>query len=456
MREQGARGKNSAEHFAEFAAGLRFSDLPMHVQEASKLILLDTLGVGIAASSVGVGCSEALEYVRTCFGCGGSVIWGSCERTSMIGAAFANGALAHALNFDALGVGYVGLIAPAVIAAADSVATVTGPELLSALVVGGELSARVHRVTEKGAHGTVLDGQLQSYFGCAVGAAKVMRMSAAAIYDTLGLALMQSAGSVQVVLEGDPPAKAIYGAFPNQGGLQAALLARSGMNAGCNAFDGNGGLFPHHYGQRDSSEMLIGLGTKYLIEAMTIKPWPTSAALFPLIEAAIVLANKHDFVAREIETVRIVAPRSLRMWFEPEALRRAPPNAAAAANSMFFTVAKALSKRSLTLDDFTSSGLADPEAAGLAQKIEVQPAFNPEQGMSITVITQAGIRSSQAAVSESSTFRATSRVEIENKFRNCIQYAANPTLRDRGDALIATITNLDEVRDCNDLTRLLA
>jgi 2-methylcitrate dehydratase PrpD len=443
---------SSAERFAEFAAGFTFTDLPPHLRELTKLLLLDTVGVAIAASSIGVGCREALSYARTCFGSGESALWGSRERTSPMGAAFGNGALAHALNYDALGVGYVGLIAPAIIAAADTVPGITGPEVLAGLAIGAELSARIHAAA-RSTRGMVLDGQLQSYFGCAIGAAKVMRLPPAGMHDTLGLALMQAAGSVQIVIEGDPPAKAIYGAFPNQGGLQAALLARSGVNAGCDAFDGHAGLFRLHYSQIDKTDPLKGLGREYLIEGARLKPWPVSAALFPLIEAAIALVVEHHISADEIDAVHINIQPALRMWIEPEPLRRAPPNAAAAANSLFFAVAKVLSNGNLTLDDFTDSGLRDPAAAELARKIETS--CQAPQASSITVTTRSGARQRQTP-SEGSPSEAMSQAQVESKFRKCMQYAIDSRLHERADALLATILNFDAADDYRELTRVLA
>jgi 2-methylcitrate dehydratase PrpD len=447
--------KNSAEQFIDYAAGFAFADLSPDLQELSKLILLDTIGVGVAASTIGVGCNEAVAYARAWLGRGGSAIWGYGEPSSPLGAAFANGALAHALNFDGLGAGYVGLVTPAVLAAADCVEDVSGAELLAGHAIGAELATRIHRAVAHAEHGLVLDGQLQSYFGCAIGAAKVMRLTPAAMHHALGLALMQAAGSVQIVLDGDPPAKAIYGAFPNQGGLQASLLACQGLGAACDAFDGNAGLFRLHYAQADSSTFLSGLGTEFLFAKARLKPWPTSAALFPLIEAAIKLAHEHRIVASEIESVRISAHPGLRMWFEPEAVRRHPPNAAAAANSAFFTVAKALVKGRLTLEDFTISGLADSTATALAHMIELHPAGASAEGTSLTVAMRSGARWQQPFVVGGGGLPTAPRIEIENKFRQCMLYAADRRLQDRTEQLLSLILRLETVSDCRELRQLL-
>ncbi len=402
-----------------------------------------------------MGCNEALAHARASLGRGDSVIWGTFGRSSPLGAAFANGALAHALNFDALGAGYVGLVAPAVLAAADCVGHVSGAELLASVAIGAELAARIHHATAHASHGLVLDGQLQSYFACAAGAAKVMRLAPAEMQSALGLALMQAAGSMQIVFDGDPPAKAIYGAFPNQGGLQASLLAHAGLGAACDAFDGDAGLFRLYYRGADTNSFLSGLGSKFALAGARLKPWPASAALFPLIEAAITLVREHRIAADEVASVRITAHSGLRMWFEPEAVRRSPPNGAAAANSAFFTVAKSLAHGALTLEDFTVSGLADAAAAELARIVEFELAEDSTEP-ALTVATRSGAEwRTPVGAAGGGTSSVMSRIGVASKFRQCLRYAADRGLHDRAEQLITLLLDFETVSDCRELTRLL-
>src|SRR5204862_8147472 len=106
-----------------------------------------------------------------------------------------------------------------------------------------------------------LAGQLLSYFGAAAGAGRVLGLDPTQMRSALGLALMQIAGSRQVVLSGDPPAKAIYGAFPNQAGVLAALLSKQGLGADCDIIGEPAGLYPMIYGgECDLNTLTEGLG----------------------------------------------------------------------------------------------------------------------------------------------------------------------------------------------------
>src|SRR5205823_2338167 len=155
--------------------------------------------------------------------------------------------------------------------------------------------------------------------------------------------------------------KAFYGAFPNQCGLQSALLAREGLLASCNAFSGKAGLFPLFYGLPKADDMLLsGLGQDYRMRRARFKRWPTSAAFAELMVAALSVRSKERLDPDEISHVEIRTNPTMRSWFEPQAIRRAPANAAAAGNSAPFAIAAVLTNGTFTLADLAPVGLAQP------------------------------------------------------------------------------------------------
>ena len=119
----------SSEAYSQYASAIQFSDLPSDISEVCKLILLDTLGAAIAASGVIDSSTLLTSYAKNAFGPGESPFWGCGAFANPMGASFANGALAHALNYDVLGAGYAGLIPPVVLAAADCNEKTSGQEV---------------------------------------------------------------------------------------------------------------------------------------------------------------------------------------------------------------------------------------------------------------------------------------------------------------------------------------
>lgn len=93
---------NIAGQLARFASETKFSDLPDEVVAESKRILLDSLGCAIAAGGDRKG-RIGIEYGRILGGDQSvATIFGSTHRSSTFGAAFANGELINALDFDAI------------------------------------------------------------------------------------------------------------------------------------------------------------------------------------------------------------------------------------------------------------------------------------------------------------------------------------------------------------------
>ena len=100
----------------------------------------------IAASSLGEGCAAFVEIARAS-GTGPSTVLGHGFRTSPAMAAMANGAMAHALDFedthDATLVHPHAAAVPAALALAESLGGVRGPDLITAVATGADLACRL-------------------------------------------------------------------------------------------------------------------------------------------------------------------------------------------------------------------------------------------------------------------------------------------------------------------------
>ncbi len=438
---------------AAFTASLRYDDLPAPVVAVVKRLVLDTLGVSLAATTLGPGCREAVSVMRHLSGAPESTILCHAPKIAAPNAAFANGALAHALNFDPIGtdVGHVGVVCLAApLAAAEAAGGVSGRTFLAACAAASEVTARTTAAVarlRRPPSGKVLAGQLFGYFGAAAGAGRALGLEPAEMRDALGLALMQAAGSIQVVLDGDPPAKAIYGAFPNQAGVLAALLSQAGLGADCDAVAGPAGLFGmFHGGAFDADALTGGLGTEFLLMETQFKPWPTSLHVHPFIEAGAEIAVE-ELRTSEIESVEVAGHSHLRAWCEPLDKRRRPENAAAAGNSIPFCTAKALVRGNVTLTDLTDRGLRDAAAIAVAERTVFRPDDRITGGV-VTVKTGDG-RSLEASVESALGARAqpVSDGQLAAKFHDCCRHAVAPLSPARVQELIDLVSNLERLDD---------
>jgi 2-methylcitrate dehydratase PrpD len=438
---------------ARFAASLTYGELPPQVVTLAKALTLDTLGTALAATTLGEGCLESIEVMSALGGKPESSIIGTSAKVCAPNAAFANGALAHALNYDAVATdtGHTGVVCfTAPLAIAEARAPISGRRFLTAVAVAAEVTARVSRAVmhdgERHANERLLSGQYFGYFGAAAGAGHLLGLTAEGMHSAFGLAVMQVAGSRQVIVAGDAPAKAIYGAFPNHAGVLAALLAEAGLGAEIDALDGKAGFFGMAAdGRFDADAVTSDLGTRFHFVNTQFKPWATSGVVTPFIEAAIELATRHDLHAADIASVEIVGSHHMRQWCEPLAERRRPANGAAAANSTLFATAKALAHRDVVLADFAPDGLRDPIALALTEHTTYRFDDAVEGGVVIVQTTDG--RRLEAGVDKplGHPARPMSGERLRAKFRDCCSYSA--VAPGDVDKLIAFIEQLEAADD---------
>jgi 2-methylcitrate dehydratase PrpD len=455
-----ALDKSPTRTLAEFAARLDYDDLPSPVASTVKRIILDCVGTALAATTLGEGCHETVSVVCGLGGRPESTILGVGSKVSAPNAAFANGALVHALNYDPIGseIGHVGVVCLAApLALAEAVGGISGREFIAAAAVACEISARITAAisrTGRRPSERFLSGQLLSYFGAAAGAGRILRFDADKMESALGLALMQMSGSRQIVLSGDPPAKAIYGAFPNQAAVMAALLSNAGLGASCDVFGQPAGLYASMYGGYYDVDALVGgIGTTFLSTGVEFKPWPTSNQVHPFVEAAIELAHS-GVRASDIVNVEILAHSGFKPWFEPLEKRRRPDNAAVAANSIPFCVASALVLGDLSLDAFTPQGLNDAVSLALAERLSYH--LNDEiKGAVVTIKTKDG-RSIDARVEVPLGHRSRPVTDerLFEKFRDCCSRSITPLAAEQIEMLIAMIIDLERLDDIAKLPAL--
>src|SRR5437762_9854137 len=134
---------NSTEILAAYAANITYESLPSEAVIALKRVVLDTLGTAVAATTLGAGCRELVGVIRSMAGTAESTIVCFGDQVPTAHAAFVNGGLAHALNYDAVGAGHPGVLVPAPLAVAEKVGKVSGKEFLAALAAGMEVTARI-------------------------------------------------------------------------------------------------------------------------------------------------------------------------------------------------------------------------------------------------------------------------------------------------------------------------
>ena len=180
---------------------------------------------------------------------GPSRLFGIGQRVGVTTAAFANGALSQALEFDDThNESIVHMSSPAVAAAlalAES-EKVSGRELIAAIAVGNEISCRVGSVApgqfhRRGFHPTGLFAP----FGATYLAGRLLGLSDEQLVNAAGIVGSFAAGILECWVDGTQ-SKFLHPGWAAQSGITAAFLGRAGTTGPTAVFEGRFGLFASH------------------------------------------------------------------------------------------------------------------------------------------------------------------------------------------------------------------
>ena len=160
------------------------------------------------------------------------------------------------------------------------------------------------------------------------------------------------------------------------------------------------------------------------------------------------LTRRRGFDARRIVGVVARGGPEIRSWCEPVDERRRPRNPASAANSVIYSISKALANGTVGLEDFTQGGMAQAEALRIAELV-ICELDDAHAGAGTVEATLGGGPTFTEKVSNSlgGAGRPLDRVQLAEKFFDCAAHAPSPLPGSWLDELIHEIWSLDAVDD---------
>lgn len=453
-----------AVHFARAAASAAYDDLPPAAADAAKKSVLDGLGVMLAASGMEPTVAGLIDLVKENGGRQEATIISCAGRYPAIMAAFANGAMAHCLDFDDLtpwGHHCSSTIVPAVLAVAERAGSVAGRDVITAVAVGQDLFTRLRRNID-----WRREWHLSTVFGvyaATAAAGRVMGMSSAQLTHALGIASMHSAGMTEMISGTSSDLHGMYAGFSAKGAVTSALLAQRGITGIPRLFEGDYGVFASYFaGHYDRAAMLKGLGKDFQGADTLYKAWPCVGTSHSHLQATIDLVTTHDLAVEEISEIRVHVGDYHELTCRPLEARRTPANRADAQYSLPYLVAVASVRRGVTVSDFTDDALRDERVLQTAAK--VVPVPDPQLNWRtelpsgrVQIVTHDG-RTLDAVgdrVPGSAVLPLTWE-SLQVKFANCAAMAATPPDPADVERLGGHIRSLESSMDVGELVRLLA
>ncbi|MDE0799139.1 MAG: MmgE/PrpD family protein [Rhodospirillaceae bacterium] len=311
-----------------FADALTFAAIPADVVSAAKRCLVDGVGVAIAGLETDIASRLAAFVIKS--GAGPARLFGDPGQTSSISnAALYLGACGNALDWDDVQMpdgearpfgllmhGTTPLLATLLSTTelirnkTDQV--VSGEAFLTAFVAGWEVSGKL-AVTVTPDHyfnGFHTSGTLGT-FGCAIAAGKLLGLSAEHMTWSLGHAASMAAG-IQASM--GTMTKPMHVGWCAARGLEAALLARAGIDGPDDALDGPRGYLTTTSRTVDVDRALGRFGNPFVLSTpgVSAKPYPCGAVTHPGMYAFKHVMVEHTLNAGDIKCIAVAA--GSKMW----------------------------------------------------------------------------------------------------------------------------------------------
>ena len=446
---------------SEWVRGLAFEDLPDDVVMATKFRVLDVMGLSIAGGETAFGRSVRAT-ARGLYPGTDSRIWGTRDTSSVLGAAFANGAASQALEYDDThNESIVHMSSPSV-AAALALADhnrFSGRDVIRAVAIGNEISSRIGSVAPSQFHkrGFHPSG-LFAPFGVCWLACSLYGLGVDQMVRAAGIVGSFASGLLQCWVDGTQ-SKFLHPGWAAQSGIVAARLGGDGATGPEAVVEGRWGLFASHLqgGEPDYGRLSDGLGQAWESRNASFKPFPVAHVIHPYISALLRLRAEHGLTAADVRRIVCpVPPYIVGIVCEPLTEKRRPLTDSHGRVSLPYTLAEALVRGRMGKDAYAEASLRDPEILALADRVEfvVDASLpGPQQFKGVVRIELKDGRVVEAVEEHNRGSRANpmSADEIIGKFRENVA----GVLSDRRAAeMVDTVMELDAVADASALTRL--
>lgn len=442
---------------AEHASDVSFEMLGPAAVECAKKFLLDTIGVGIAGSSVGP--AKHLASTIRSWASGQEIgRWGSRQTISAPQAVLVNAFQVHCQEFDSIHenavVHAMATITPALLAKVALTPGISGKALLAAIVAGTDVSCRLGLASKQGMK--FFRPATSGGFGAVAALSNLQGFSAEQTLCAFGHQLAQASGTMQGHTEGTPTLALQIG-LNARASWQSCDLARAGMPSVQEPLTGRFGYLPIFEQDYDLESTLAGLGREWSIEQISHKPFPSGRATHGGIEGLMALKSAQRFDADQVQSVSVHGPILINRLVNRPPLSN--PSESYARLCMPFVLAKVLQHGHLDVLHCREQALHDPRTFELSKKIRMVQDDNPDPNAFCPQKVVVELKDGQVFVHTldnvlASPERPLSRDQYLAKFLRCWELADAPM--SAPERLIEMIDDLEQVQDCRDLVSMLS
>lgn len=452
---------NETAQLAAYSAALRLADVPPDVVRRACSMVLDLVGNIIRARHEAESTPALLAAARALgLASGNTGVFGCAARYTPAGAALLNGALGHSLDFDdthAAGSLHPGAPVIAAALAAAEMGGATGADVMASIVAGYEITCRIALALPAGAHyqrgfhPTATCGA----FGAAAAACRAMGLSAEITAQAMGIALSQTAGSLQFLANGAWTKRFQVG-WAAMAGLTAATLAREGFKGAAAPLEGQLGFLRAYAIAPQPERLTAGLGDGFELMHTAVKPYPSCRYGHAGIDAVLALRAEHQLRPEEVEQITYgLSDAGLLLIGEPATKRADPQNIVDAQFSGPFVLACALVTGAMGWDSYRD--LHAPAIRALLPRVRcvhdaaVQAEAPANMSGRITILARGQSFERFVRIPKGEPDNFLTETELRAKFAGLVE----PVLGfERMQRLAEAVLSLDRLTSIAPLTRL--
>ncbi|MBH1966437.1 MAG: MmgE/PrpD family protein [Comamonadaceae bacterium] len=454
---------------SRFATQLSLDKLSPEAVEAAKANVFDTLACAAAGSSA-AGISE-LHGLAT--------QWGGAPQASILvfgdkvpahQAAWVNGAMAHARDYDDThdaAVLHAGVsVVPAALAAAELAGGVSGADFIAGVAAGLETICRIGVATQIGIiESGYMYTSLFGHFGATVAAGRVLGLNETQMINALGIDYSQVAGNHQVTRDA-ALTKRMQPGFAAMAALISVQMARVGIRGAQRTFEGEDGFLRVYLHDRcDRAVLRDGLGERFEFTQLSYKPYPCCRFNHPAISAALTLRKTIGQRVDRIRAIRVgLNHQAYQAVCTPVEVRKAPKTIVQAQFSIPYTVATALIDGRVGMDHFADASLVREDLLALAGKVDasVDAEIERQAGRNISPVMveiemdDGTIHRERVDVPLGHPDAPMSEDDFNGKAHDCMRASIRPLGDDAVARLRAQVNQLEKHKDARELIKALS
>ena len=422
--------RSVSRQLADYVSEFSYQAIPPAVRERAKYLMLDAVGIAYASTRYPF-AHHILSGIRSVAGSGASSLIGLSDKLPLRDAVLMNGALVHGLDYDDTHVGAIvhptASALPCAMGVTESI-NAGGRDLLAAYILGVETVVRVCGAAKGGFHhfGFHPTG-IAAHFSCALQAGWLYGLNAHQLTMAQGLVGSTAAASQEFLDEGAWN-KRLHPGWAGIAGITAAHLARNGYVGPTKTYEGRFGLYQSHLShlkdEVDYDYVTAGLGERWELSEVAIKPFPACHLIHACADAALALREKHNLKPADIASVQALIPEpTIHIIAQPEANKIKPVSDYDAKFSVQFVTAACLVLGRFGLAELEQDTLNNPLILDLAARVsyaaDPDTAYPKYFSGGVIIKTQDGktLRHHEA-VNRGAGARALTGDEISKKYRD--------------------------------------